>query len=86
MRFQFRSRRLVRASRRAGGLVITTHRERRLPLLYRAETSPALLAGIVAALDGSASPPADLFERNGGNLRAALLELYDAAARSSGPR
>ena len=74
------------ATRRAGGLVVTSHREGLLPTLHRAETSAELLAGIVAEIDGSLSPPPDLFERSSGDVRAALRELYDVAARSSGPR
>ncbi|HVE65759.1 MAG TPA: hypothetical protein VNC59_04185, partial [Thermoanaerobaculia bacterium] len=78
--------RILVASRRAGGLVVTAHREGRLPTVYRAETAPALLAGIVATLDDSARPPTDLFSKNRGNVREALRELYDVSARASSPR
>ena len=88
----------LRLFRRAGGLIITSHRAGLLPTLIRCETSSRLLAGIVAdLLRGTALPegvPPDwLFRKHGGNLREALRELYDlfsttgeaqATARSGG--
>lgn len=71
---------------RGGGLVVTTHRATRLPLLVTCDTSPALLAGIVRRLPGHASwggvviRDADLeaaFLSNGGDIRESLYELYD---------
>jgi len=82
--------RLRRRSRKAGGLVITSHREGVLPTLLRCETSPELLEELVAELLGREKPedlaaldlPA-LYERHGGNVREALWELYDRwAART----
>lgn len=71
---------------RGCGLVVTTHRTPRLPLLVACDTSPALLAGIVRRLPGHASwggvviRDADLeaaFLSNGGDIRESLYELYD---------
>jgi hypothetical protein len=73
---------LRRHARRAGGLVVTSHRPGLLPTLHECATSPALLAGLVRDLAGedgarAAPRPEELFARHGGNLRAALRELYD---------
>lgn len=71
---------------RGCGLVVTTHRATRLPLLVACDTTPALLAGIVRRLPGHASwggsliQEADLetaFTHHGGNIRESLYELYD---------
>lgn len=71
---------------RGCGLVVTTHRGTRLPLLVECDTSPALLSGIVRRLPGHASwagsliREADLesaFARHGGDIRESLYELYD---------
>ncbi len=81
---------------RGCGLVVTTHRGTRLPLLVACDTSPALLAGIVRRLPGHASwggsliQDADLetsFSRHGGDIRESLYELYDRfeERRRSGP-
>ncbi|HEX4966270.1 MAG TPA: AAA family ATPase [Thermoanaerobaculia bacterium] len=72
-------------SRAAGGLVITSHRPGLLPTLHECQTSPELLAGIVAELAGSDAagglPSAEeLHGRHGGNVRDALRELYDRCA------
>jgi hypothetical protein len=71
----------VRAARRAGGLVITSHRAGLLPTLVECETNAPLLGDIVRTLH----PPAadaraiqSLFARHRGNVREALRELYDA--------
>jgi hypothetical protein len=77
-------RRFLRQTRGAGGLLIATHRARRLPLLWRCETSAALLDEIAAELSGGAQCTAGLFERHGGNIRSALLELYDRFAGRTG--
>jgi hypothetical protein len=70
--------------RRAGGVIITTHRPGRLPTLIACRTSPALLDRIIRRLapaGGVATPPvAELFARHHGNLREALRELYDVHA------
>ena len=68
-------------TRGTAGLVVTAHRAGLLPTLHLAQTSPGLFSGIVATLDGSAGPAEDLFRRHGGNVRTALRELYDFAAR-----
>lgn len=68
-------------TRRAGGLVITSHRPGLLPTLFECQTSPELLAGIVEELAG---PPdvevGELWTRHRGNVRDALRELYDRRA------
>jgi len=67
--------------RRAGGLVITSHRPGLLPTLLVCATTPDLLAGIVCELAGeSTKVEEELFARHGGNLRAALREMYDRYA------
>ena len=72
-------RRLAHRARRAGGLVITTHRAGRLPTLHVCETSPELLRGLAASLGQplSAREGVEIHARHDGNLRAALGELYD---------
>ena len=70
----------LRRSRRARGLVITSHRPGMLPTLVECETSPALLAEIVHTLHppaGDADAVQWLFTRHGGNVREALRDLYD---------
>jgi|CXWL01.1.fsa_nt_gi hypothetical protein len=76
-------------SRRAGGLVVTSHRAGLLPTLVDCTTSPALLAGLVSELlDHRSAPVAlpplpaaeELWALYGGNLRDALLHLYDHCA------
>jgi len=80
LRFRWRTR-------RAGGLIVTSHARGRLPLLIECSTSADLLEGIVRRLTpapaADAPSSADLFRRHQGNLRDALRELYDfhAAAR-----
>lgn len=68
---------LKRRCRRAGGLLITSHRPGLLPTLLECDTSPELLAGIVRELGVEVSDAETLFARHGGNLRNALRELYD---------
>ena len=68
--------------RRAGGLVITTHRAGRGPTLHRCETTPRLLEEILAELSGRRRGPPGLFERHGGDLRRALRECYDEYAEA----
>jgi hypothetical protein len=69
-------------TRRAGALVVTTHREDRLAAVAFTRTTPALLEELVRVLIPRAELPArpaiqGLFERHAGNLRAALASLYD---------
>jgi energy-coupling factor transporter ATP-binding protein EcfA2 len=80
------------ATRHAGGLVIASHREGRLPTLVRCRTSPELLRSLVAELAPDASRRLDpvldeVFTRHEGNIRGCLMELYDLyAGRKSGER
>jgi hypothetical protein len=70
-------------SRRAGGVLITSHRPGLLPTLIECTTSPELLDRIVSRLapqTESLRTPKDLFARHQGNLRDALRELYDVYA------
>jgi hypothetical protein len=64
-------------TRRAGGLVITSHRPGLLPTLFECETSPELLASIVGELVGADVEIGELHAQHGGNIRDALRELYD---------
>jgi len=72
-------------ARNAGGLVITTHRAGRLPVLRRCATTAALLRELVAALGEavSAEEAARLHARHRGNVREALRELYDRSSETS---
>jgi len=75
---------LLRASREVAALVVTTHREGRLPTLQRCLTSPELLAELMNELDPAAlvaAQPEELYARAAGNVRVALRERYDAVAR-----
>jgi hypothetical protein len=70
-------------TRRAGGVLVTSHRPGLLPTLIECTTSPALLDRIVSRLapqTGRERTPKDLFARHQGNLREALRELYDVYA------
>jgi hypothetical protein len=71
-------------ARRAGGLIVTTHRRGRLATLIECTTSVSLLHHIIQRLApdalATAPPAAELFARHRGNLRDALRELYDAYA------
>jgi hypothetical protein len=64
-------------TRRAGGLVITSHRSGLLPTLFECATTPELLAEIVSELSGAEVDVEELHVRHGGNVRDALRELYD---------
>jgi hypothetical protein len=70
-------------TRRAGGVLITSHRRGLLPTLIECTTSPELLDRIVRRLAtpaGAVRAPEELFARHHGNLRDALRELYDVYA------
>lgn len=71
-------------ARRAAGLLISTHRGGRLPALWRCTTSVELLEEIISELLGGRGCgqelAGELFERHGGNIRSALLEMYDRCA------
>jgi hypothetical protein len=79
-------------ARAAAGLVITSHRAGLLPTWWEPRTSPELLAELVAELlaatagEGAGALPTlpdldRLWADYGGDLRAALLALYDHCAR-----
>jgi hypothetical protein len=74
-------------ARRAGGLIITSHRPGRLPTLIACTTSVELLDRIIDRLtphhprsSAQSAQSAALFARHRGNLRDALRELYDVYA------
>jgi hypothetical protein len=74
-------------SRRAAGLIITTHKSGRLPTLWNCKTSAQLLSNILAEVltNSHHTPPAnpaDLFRKHKGNLREALRECYDLMAHA----
>ncbi|MFT3869094.1 MAG: hypothetical protein QM715_11605 [Nibricoccus sp.] len=79
--------RFRRATRRAGMLIITTHRANRLPVLHRCVTSPQLLQELVSSLgvDLSSHEAHRLHRHHRGNIREALRELYDRCAEKSAP-
>jgi len=76
-------------TRRAAGLVVTTHTPGRLPTLLHTTTSPQLLHAILADLLGQRTIGEDeavaLHARHQGNLREAIGELYDRFARTTPP-
>lgn len=76
-------------TRRAGGLVVTTHRPGRLPTLLECQTTPDLLRDLVRSLHEPTTLATEtferLFEKHRGNLRDAIRELYDIAACESLP-
>lgn len=79
--------RLRRASRTAGGLLVTAHRGGSLPTLYRCGTSKTLLRDLIGELLSGQrsviSPDLDtLYDRYGGNLREVFLHLYDLWGRT----
>jgi len=65
--------------RRAGGLIVTSHRPGLLSTLLECETTPELLADLMRELTGEELEVGELFDRHGGNLRLALWEMYDRA-------
>lgn len=76
-------RELSLRSRRAAGLLVTSHREGLLPTLYVCDTTPELLAELARELTGEELPEAqiaELFSRHGGNLHDVFWELYDGWA------
>ncbi|HEX4954881.1 MAG TPA: hypothetical protein VF017_15935 [Thermoanaerobaculia bacterium] len=82
-------RKLLRASRRAGGLLVTLHQPGPLPTLLECHPGPELLAELIEELAGAELaarlPPAEeLFARHRGNLREALRGLYDWCGRGGG--
>lgn len=77
--------RLRRAGRRAGGLVIASHRAGLLPTLIETRTSAELVAELVRELapelaDRLAPELPTLLAQHHGNVRDALRALYDRAA------
>ena len=81
-------RRFERATRKAGGLIISTHSAGRLQTLIECRTTPALLEEILDEIlsnKGSIvrDEVGDLFHKHRGNLREVLREFYDRCAASS---
>ncbi|MEM9883577.1 MAG: hypothetical protein AAF800_11735 [Planctomycetota bacterium] len=72
-----------RVLRRRGAVLVTSHRETRLPTVAVCRTTSALLRELVAELSPAAverlggAAIDELFVRHGGNVRDALRELYD---------
>lgn len=76
--------------RRAGVFVVATHRPGRLPTLLTCETSVTLLQDLVADLVTPETPLdsevlSDFYSRHKGNVRLALLDLYDQWAEKPAP-
>jgi hypothetical protein len=79
-----RIRAIARATRRrGGGLVVTTHQDVGIPVLFKTEVTPEMASKIVAELlaESTIRPPEGLvlrlLEERGGNMRLALFDLYD---------
>lgn len=64
------------ACRRAGGLIVTSHRAGLLPTLLECRTTPELLADLARELTGEELEVGELFARHGGNVRMAFREMY----------
>ena len=79
-------RRLARRARSCRGLIITAHRQGLLPTLLVTRTSTTLLRELVremvddAAFSRLESRIGEIYAQHGGNLRMALLSLFDALA------
>lgn len=78
-------RRFLRRCRGAGGLIITTHKPGRLPVLYECRTSARLLEEILSGICPQSVAPRfpsaeTLFERSRGNICEALRACYDLCA------
>jgi DNA replication protein DnaC len=70
----------------ADGLIITTHKEGRLPTLYRCQTSYKILDKILLELLGIQAKDLEknsqkLFDKHQGNIRNVLREYYDIYAQ-----
>jgi len=77
---------IMTATCRRATIVATTHGPTRMPVLMRCETSPEVLAALVALLPahGGRIGAADIeeaFQLHGGNVREALYDLYDRFER-----
>ena len=75
-------------AKRAGGLIITSHRRGRLPTLIECDTSPELLGEIIRELIGGEAEARcgmaeKLYAKHRGNLRDALREMYDMYSQRS---
>lgn len=78
-------RMLLWRTRKAGALIITSHRKGLLPTLWQCRTDAALLRELVAELDPQNQCDTDaLFQRHRGNVRDALRELYDLQTNTAG--
>ncbi|MBN2845752.1 MAG: hypothetical protein JXQ25_07195 [Deltaproteobacteria bacterium] len=77
-------RRFRKLSQKAGGLVISSHRHGLLPTIMECHTSPELLKEIAAELAGydiiTDARAEKIYNDNRGNIREALLTLYDMVA------
>jgi hypothetical protein len=77
-------------SRAAGGLIVTSHERRLLPLLTRRETSLGLLRLLCDRLEASEALPAglldDLFVQHRGNIRDIFRHFYDICAAREEPK
>lgn len=81
-------RRFLKQTKKARGLVVTSHQPGLLPTLVDCSTTPELLNSIIREILGANEPPLNidvqgLFDRHNGNIRDALRELYDLAAAPS---
>jgi hypothetical protein len=79
---------IMTATCRRATILATTHGPTRMPVLMRCETSPQVLAALVALLPthGGRIGGADIeeaFHVHGGNIREALYDLYDRFERRS---
>src|SRR5688572_13545638 len=75
-------RRLIWKTRRAGGLIISSHAPGRLPTLLRTAATAEILQHVLRELsiDPAGIECEALLRQHGGNVRDLLRELYDRAA------
>lgn len=76
-------RRFHRRTKKAGTIVITSHRPGRFPIIYECSTDPSLLSDLVDELAPEIIGTMDLealFHRHEGNIRLCFRELYDRCA------
>lgn len=78
-----KARYICRATRSAGGLIITSHAPWHLPTLLTTHGYPELLARLINRLTGQGLSPDEaqsLLQSREGNIREVLFDLYDQIA------
>ena len=80
----FEWRRFLKIADVARGFIVTQHRTRRVPTILETAATPEMLAAFIEQLcPGFEIDTEALLRRHRGNLREALLECYDLAAKET---